>query len=57
MFFHSLKAELVRGRKFETAYDLRGALNRHINQLYNYEMIDSGIGYSTKAQFECPYDS
>ena len=34
-YFHSLKAELIRGRKFNTMGELRYALNSYINHFYN----------------------
>ena len=44
-FFHSLKAELIRGRTFKTEKELRIALNSYINQVYNHKRLHSGIGY------------
>jgi len=51
-FFHSLKAELIRGRSFHDEKDLRLALNSYINQFYNHKRLHSGIGYSTPAEYE-----
>jgi len=51
-FFHSLKAELIRGRKFNTVHELRYALNSYINGFYNHRRLHSGIGYRTPAEYE-----
>lgn len=51
-FFHSLKAELIRGRHFKSARELRYALNSYINQFYNHQRLHSGIGYLPPAVFE-----
>jgi putative transposase len=51
-FFHSLKAELIRGERFETEGQLRGALSGYINRFYNHRRMHSGIGYHTPAEFE-----
>lgn len=42
-FFHSLKAELIRGRKFNTVHELRYALNSYINGFYNQRRLYSGV--------------
>ena len=51
-FFHSLKAELIRGRVFRTMNDLRAALNGYINQFYNRKRMHSGIGYLSPIEYE-----
>ena len=51
-FFHSLKAELIRGRGFKDEKELRYALNSYINQFYNHKRMHSGIGYLSPAEFE-----
>lgn len=51
-FFHSLKAELIRGRRFNSEKELRYALNSYINKFYNHKRLHSGIGYSPPAIFE-----
>lgn len=51
-FFHSLKAELIRGRVFKTVPELRYALNSYINQFYNHKRLHSGINYSTPVEYE-----
>lgn len=51
-FFHTLKAELIRGRTFQSEQDLRNALNSYINQFYNHERPQSGIGYCSPVECE-----
>lgn len=51
-FFHSLKAELIRGRMFKSEKELRLALNGYINQFYNHQRLHSGIGYQPPAIYE-----
>lgn len=51
-FFHSLKAELIRGRVFKSEQELRYALNSYINQFYNHQRLHSGIGYLPPAVYE-----
>jgi len=51
-FFHTLKTELIRGRRFKSGLDLRLALNSYINQFYNHKRMHSGIGYLPPAVFE-----
>ena len=51
-FYHTLKAELIRGRHFNTMKELRHALNSYINQFYNHKRLHSGIGYNTPAEYE-----
>jgi len=51
-YFHSLKAELIRGRKFNSMDDLRYALNSYINHFYNKKRLHSGIGYCSPMEYE-----
>ena len=51
-FFHSLKAELIRGRKFTSMPELRYALNSYINHFYNKKRLHSGIGYCSPIEYE-----
>lgn len=51
-FFHTLKAELIRGRSFNSEKELRLALNSYINQFYNHKRLHSGIGYCSPAEYE-----
>ena len=50
-FFHSMKAELIRGRKFQNEKELRNSLNSYINQFYNHKRLHSGIGYYPPAEY------
>ena len=51
-FFHSMKVESIRGRKFENERELRSTLNNYINQFYNHKRLHSGIGYYPPAEYE-----
>lgn len=51
-YFHSLKAELIRGRKFSSINNLRYALNSYINHFYNKKRLHSGIGYCSPIEYE-----
>jgi len=51
-YFHSLKAELIRGRKFSNMDELRYALNSYINHFYNKKRLHSGIGYCSPIEYE-----
>lgn len=51
-YFHSLKAELIRGRKFNTMEELRTALNSYINHFYNKKRLHSGIGFCSPIEYE-----
>ena len=51
-YFHSMKAELIRGRKFNSMTELRYALNSYINHFYNKKRLHSGIGYCTPIEYE-----
>lgn len=51
-FYHSLKGELIRGRKFMNGEQLRLSLCSYINQFYNRERIHSGIGYESPLNYE-----
>jgi len=51
-FFHSLKAELIRGRVFRDASELRYALAGYINNYYNRTRLRSGIGYHSPMEYE-----
>ena len=51
-FFHTLKAELIRGTSFKDEPALRSALNSYINQFYNHCRLHSGIGYLPPVVFE-----
>jgi len=51
-YFHSLKAELIRGRIFNTIEELRYALNSYINHFYNKKRLHSGIDYCSPIEYE-----
>jgi transposase InsO family protein len=51
-YFHSLKAELIRGRRFNSMDELRYALNSYINHFYNTKRLHSGIGYCSPIEYE-----
>jgi transposase InsO family protein len=51
-FFHSMKAELIRGRSYKTEGELRYALVRYINHFYNQKRLHSGIGYHSPVEYE-----
>ena len=51
-YFHSLKAELIRGRTYNSMNDLRYALNSYINHFYNKKRLHSGIGYCSPIEYE-----
>lgn len=51
-FFHSLKAELIRGRTFKTGSELRASLSSYINHFYNTKRLHSGIGYHSPIEYE-----
>lgn len=50
-FFHSLKAELIHGRQFETEVTLRRALRRYISY-YNRQRRHSALGYRSPVDYE-----
>jgi transposase InsO family protein len=51
-YFHSLKAELIRGRTFNSMKELRAALNSYINHFYNKKRLHSGISYCSPVEYE-----
>ncbi len=51
-FYHSLKAELVRKRKFRSFKQLHRELGRYINQFYNSVRLHSGLGYTSPIKYE-----
>ena len=51
-FFHSLKAELIRGRSYKTASEMRYALSHYINHFYNEKRLHSGIDYYSPVEYE-----
>jgi len=51
-FFASLKADAVRGRRFETQAEARSALFTHLETFYNDRRRHSSLGYLTPAEYE-----
>jgi transposase InsO family protein len=51
-FFHSLKADLIRGNKYETSDKLYSKLSGYLNYFYNRQRLHSSLGYKTPAEFE-----
>jgi transposase InsO family protein len=51
-FFHSLKADIIRGNTFTTADKLRVLLKGYLNVFYNRQRLHSSLGYKTPAEFE-----
>ena len=51
-YFHSMKAELIRGRRYETEDELRSDLKYYINHFYNTRRLHSGIGYCSPIEYE-----
>lgn len=51
-FFHSLKADVIRGNKFETMHKLQTKLKGYLNYFYNRQRLHSSLGYKTPAEYE-----
>lgn len=51
-FYHSLKGELIRGRKYPNSKALRSALSSYIDGFYNRTRLHSGIGYASPINYE-----
>ena len=50
-FFHTLKAELLHGRTFTSARELRTRLARYA-QYYNEERLHSSLDYQSPVDYE-----
>lgn len=50
-FFHSLKAEVVHGVRFETEVELRHELRRYL-LYYNHRRLHSALGYRSPVDYE-----
>jgi transposase InsO family protein len=50
-FFHSLKAELVHGARFETATALRHAIASYV-RYYNHQRLHSALAYRSPVDYE-----
>lgn len=51
-FFHSLKAELIRGTVYRSQEELRQSLSVYINQFYNTVRLHSGLDYLSPIDYE-----
>lgn len=51
-FFHSLKADMIRGNTFSTESKLRSILKGYLNYFYNRQRLHSSLGYRTPAEYE-----
>jgi transposase InsO family protein len=51
-FFHSLKADLIHGRRFETVTELRHQLQRYV-RYYNHQRLHSALCYQSPVDYEC----
>ena len=50
-FFHSLKADLVHGRQFDSVTELRQQLRRYL-QYYNHQRLHSALDYQSPVDYE-----
>ena len=50
-FFHSLKADVIHGRSFQTVDLLRQQLRRYV-QYYNHQRLHSSLGYQSPVDYE-----
>ena len=50
-FFHSLKADGIHGRTFESVAAIRGHLRRYI-RYYNHQRLHSALGYRSPVDYE-----
>ena len=50
-FFHSLKADVIHGRSFETVTALRQQLRRYV-RYYNHRRLHSALGYLSPVDYE-----
>ncbi|MCW8834477.1 MAG: IS3 family transposase [Colwellia sp.] len=51
-FFHSLKADLIRGHSFSCEDELRSRSKGYLNCFYNRQRLHSSLGYKTPAEYE-----
>lgn len=51
-FFHSLKAELIRGSSYKSTKELRRSLTTYINKFYNTVRLHSGLNYESPIEYE-----
>lgn len=50
-FFHSMKADVIHGRRFESDKELRSVVRRYMS-FYNEQRLHSGLNYLPPAKFE-----
>ena len=50
-FFHSLKADVIHGRVFQSVAALRDQLRRYL-RYYNYRRLHSALGYRSPVDYE-----
>jgi putative transposase len=50
-FFHSLKADVIHGRSFQTVAALRQQLHRYV-PYYNHQRLHSALGYHSPVDYE-----
>ena len=51
-FFHTLKGELIRGRRFESEKELRQLVKGYIIHFYNEKRLHSALDYCSPVEFE-----
>ena len=51
-FFHTLKGELIRGRKIENAHQLKQLVKGYIIHFYNKKRLHSALNYCSPVEFE-----
>lgn len=51
-FFHSLKVELIYGRRFRTRGEAQSAIFRYIEVFYNRQRLHSSLGYQSPSRWE-----
>jgi len=51
-FFHSLKADVIRGNTFNTTNKLLMKLKGYMNYFYNRQRLHSSLGYKTPVEYE-----
>jgi putative transposase len=54
-FFSTIKAELIRGRRWTGRLELRSAVFEYIEIFYNRKRLHSSLGYRAPAEFENDY--
>jgi transposase InsO family protein len=50
-FFHSLKADIIHGRSFQTVAELRQRLRRYV-RYYNHRRLHSALDYHSPVDYE-----